>query len=300
VSGKFNPSPLSLTPTCRIDIRQRVRHLSRDPRGDERQKIEKLRTSLAPLLVELTRLQVNAGVFQCATTLPLDPTTPLGEQPLADALEALEAQTYPDIEDPLAHWDAVVQDLDEPPVPIAPQRPPRRASSRRTRSAGPLVEDQILYVPSNQNVTPRDDAIELGLRKQQAKAQLHQLRELISHKSFLYSDVIRKAPRKGVRTRTRGTIKGINTQISLHCQVYSHCRSRLIALGADDETISQFRELRKEDINASTAILTPNTPGSTSLKLSWIWHDVSRHILPAVDAELPATDAATILECMPS
>ena len=183
---------------------------------------------------------------------------------------------------------------------VTPPQPTHRASSRRTRLAGPLVEDQILYLLSNRNVSPWDDDIELGLRKQQAKAQLHQLRELISHKSFLYSDVIHKAPRKGVRTRTRGTIKGINTQISLHCQVYSHCRSRLIDLGADDETMNEFRDLKQEDVNASTAILTPNTPGSTSLKLSWIWHNVTRHILPAVDAELLPTDAATILECMPS
>jgi len=275
-----------------------VRHLRRDPRADERQKIEKLRTSLAPLLVELTRLQVDAGVFQCASTLPLDPTLPLGEQPPDDGLEPSEIGVHPEIEDPLAHWDALVQDLDEPPVPPAPPRPPRTASSPRTRSAGPLVEDQTLYLPSNCNVSPRNDDVELVLRKQQAKAQLHQLRELISEKSFLYSDVIRKAPRKGVRTRTRGTIKGINTQISLRCQVYSNCRSRLLALGADDETMNQFRDMKKEDIKASTAILTPNTPGSTTLHLSWIWHDVTRHILPAVDAELPTTDAATILECM--
>ena len=142
-------------------------------------------------------------------------------------------------------------------------------------SAGPLVEDQILYLPSNRNVTPQNNDIELALRKEQAKAQLHQLRELISEKSFLYSDVIWKAPRKGVRTRARGTIKGINSQISLHCQVYSHCRSWLIELGADNETMTQFQELKKEDIRASTAILTPNTPGSTSLQLLWIWHERS-------------------------
>ena len=64
--------------------------------------------------------------------------------------------------------------------------------------------------------------------------------------------------------------------------------------------MTQFWDLKKEDINTSTAILTPNTPGSTSLQLSWIWYDVSWHILPAMDAELPSADAATILECMPS
>ena len=103
-----------------------------------------------------------------------------------------------------------------------------------------------------------------------------------------------------VVTTSWGTIKGINSQISLRCQVYSHCRSQLIELGTDDETMTQFRELKKEDIRASTAILTPNTPRSTSLQLSWIWHDVTQHILSAVDAELPTTDAATILECMSS
>ena len=255
---------------------------------------------MAPLLVELTRLQVTAGVFQCVTTPPLDPTSPLGEQPPDNGLDPFAEGAHPDIQDLLAHWDAVVQDLDEPPVPVTPPQPTHRASSRHTHSVGPLIEDQILYLLSNRNVSPRDDDIELGLRKQQAKAQLHQLWELISHKSFLYSDVIRKALRKGVRTHTRGTIKGINTQISLHCQVYSHCRSQLIDLSADDETMNEFRDLKQEDVNTSTAILTSNTPGSTSLKLSWIWHNVTRHILPAVDAELLPTDAATILECMPS
>ena len=277
-----------------------MRHLHLEPCGDEHQKIKKLCISLAPLLVELTRLRVDAGVFQCVTTLVTDPTSLLGNPLPDDALEPFAVGTQPTVEDPLAHWDAVVQDLDEPPVPTTPAQPPPTWSSWRTCSAGPLVEDQILYLPSNGNVTPRNNDIELALRKEQAKAQLHQLWELISKKSFLYSDVICKAPWKGVRTHARGTIKGINSQISLCCQVYSHCQSRLIDLGANDETMTQFRELKKEDIRASTAILTPNTPRSTSLQLLWIWHDVTWHILSAVDAKLPTTDAATSLECMSS
>ena len=86
----------------RIDIRQRVHHLRWDPRGDDRQKIEKLRASLAPMLVELNHLQAIAGVFQCAVPQPRDePITPEGETR--------------DVE-PLAHWDLLVQDLDEPLV----------------------------------------------------------------------------------------------------------------------------------------------------------------------------------------
>ena len=59
--------------SLRIDIQQHVWHLSCNPCGDEHQKIEKLHTSLAPLLIELSWLQVSMGVFQCAMTLPLDP-----------------------------------------------------------------------------------------------------------------------------------------------------------------------------------------------------------------------------------
>ena len=97
------------------------------------------------------------------TTPPLDPTSPLSEQPPDNGLDPFAEGAHPDIQDPLAHWDAVVQDLDEPPVPVMPPRPTCRASSQCTRSAGPLVEDQILYLPSNWNVSPQDDDIELGL-----------------------------------------------------------------------------------------------------------------------------------------
>ena len=263
-----------------------MRHLGRDPRGDDRQKIEKLRTSLSPLLVELSRLQAAAGIFQCAPAVPREQPSQSVDQPSHSR-------------DPLAHWDILVQDLDDEPPPP----PPAPVAARRTRSTGLdenqlPVEDQVLFLPSNKNVTPCPDDIELIFRKNQANAHLHQLRELIVEKSFQYSDVLRNAPRKGVKTRARGTIKGINIQISLHCQVYSHCRSRLIDLGADAPTLQQFRKLTQEDIKASTAILNPNVAGSTTLQLSWIWQDVRRHILPAADAEIVATDAATILECM--
>lgn len=242
------------------------------------------------MLVELNRLQALAEVFQCAVP-------PHGAEPMAPEGEPRE------VDDPLAHWDLLVQDLDEPPVPQAATAG-TAPTARRTRSAGlepqVLVEQQTLFLPSNENVTPRNADVELALRTNQAKSHLHQLRELIAEKSFMYSDVIRKAPKKGVKTRARGTVKHINTQIALHCQVYSHCRSRLISLGADQDTLHQFRELKKDDIKASTAVLTPNTPGSTSLKLSWIWQDVTGHILPDVDDEIVATDAASILECAQS
>ena len=268
-----------------------------------------MRASLAPLLVEVNRLQIAAGVYQCeAQRAPelhsAQPRTSHQAPPVPTHEEATAHGQNANPVDPLAHWDIIVQDVDEPTIlpDLETENNAKNKKGPRTRSQATAedlvpVEKQTLHIPSNQNVTPRHDDIELALRKNQARSHLHQLRELIAEKSFQYSDVLRKASRKGVRTHARGTLKGINTQISFHCQVYSHGRTRLIELGADELTLRTFRELKKEDVKASTAVLKPNARGSTALKLSWIWTDITRHVLPDPDAELPASDAATILEC---
>ncbi|KAF8801024.1 hypothetical protein BYT27DRAFT_7116196, partial [Phlegmacium glaucopus] len=40
-----------------------------------------------------------------------------------------------------------------------------------------------------------------------------------------------------------------------------------------------LKPLQPEDIRASTAIVNPNEPGSTQLKLSWIWQTAGGHRL---------------------
>jgi hypothetical protein len=65
--------------------------------------------------------------------------------------------------------------------------------------------------------------------------------------------------------------------------MYTHCQSRLLALCANAETLTIFQQLSKDDLHASTAILKPNVHGSTTLWLSWIWHNA--HILTGVFAE---------------
>jgi hypothetical protein len=252
----------------RIDIQQRVR------RDDDRQQVEKLRTTLGALLAELHRLQTAAGVFQCPS---LPPSAQDGQWEDWDTIVESMYQDSPTAEPPTASATANIPNS-APDDPVSP-------------------EQQTLCIPSNRNSTPAFDDIELLFRKRQAKTHLLHLRELIAEKSFQYSEVMRVAPTKGVLTRSRGAVKAINLRISFHCQVYGHCRARLIQLGADETTLRQFKELKKEHIKASTAVVAPNARGSTTLQLSWIWQDVSRHMLGNADADLSSTDAATILEC---
>ncbi|PPQ90693.1 hypothetical protein CVT25_003731 [Psilocybe cyanescens] len=44
-------------------------------------------------------------------------------------------------------------------------------------------------------------------------------------------------------------------------------------------TLRKLCVLKKEDVHGSTMILNPNLAGSTTLRLSWIWHSVSQRLL---------------------
>lgn len=159
-----------------------------------------------------------------------------------------------------------------------------------------LIERQTIALPSNGNVDVIFAHAELSRRQRQAKTELDCIRELISEKSFQYSHVIRDAPRKSVKTRAQAKIKGLNGQLMFHCRLYSRCRKRLEVLGADMEILETFRTLTKDDVKASTAVLNPNIPGSTTFRLSWIWQasHLARH---GPDSE-DDTEASTLLECL--
>lgn len=236
---------------------------------------------LTPLLEQLIKLQAVAGITNYAGSRPRQR------------------------DDVMVDWDEIVETVNEETAETAETAaaPPAPAGPSENHPLSQTVECQTLYLPSNGNVTPSPFNVELLCRQRQAQSHISQLRELIADKSFQYSHIIRVAPRKSIKTKGRVTVKGLNTQIAFHCHVYGHCRSRMIRLGADSALLQLFPALKKEDIRASTAILAPNMPGSTRLQLSWIWNDVTGHILPAPSLQPPSgepnpTNSATILECM--
>ena len=161
-----------------------------------------------------------------------------------------------------------------------PSGPPSFLSS-------PAADDDVVHVdPPEKKKLPLPSTFEqsdgfpcsseLELRQIQAARILAALRDLIAEKSFLFSHVIRIAPRKGVRTRARADIAKLNDKIGYHCRVYTHCRIAMVSLGADDEILSRYRILERKDIASSGALLNPNQPGSTTHRLSWIWQSGHR------------------------
>jgi hypothetical protein len=138
----------------------------------------------------------------------------------------------------------------------------------------PAIENYLIPLPSNGNVSLCHSDIKISLRSSRAEHHLTCICELIAEKSFQYSHVIHVSTRKGPTTRSRATVKNLNSEIVLHCRLYTQCQACLITLGVDQ---SHFKVLTPEDVKASTAILKPNDFGSTRLKLSWIWESSDGH-----------------------
>lgn len=134
------------------------------------------------------------------------------------------------------------------------------------------IERKTIVLPSNGNVESLASDLEIQFRTRQAQTQLNQLRDLIADILFQFSHVIRGQIRKNVRTRSQKRVKSLHNQLTLHARIYTRCRNHLVALNCGPSILGQYRVLTREDLKSSTAILDPNEPGSTSIKLSWIWH----------------------------
>ena len=261
-----------------------MRQLGRNRSSADRQAIEKQREALTPLILQLKHAQQAADIA--------------------------DVNGPPVVEDELPHiWDDIDEPLPNDPDSVADPAPaPALAelipSLGSSSTIDPVpIELQPIPLPSNGNISQVHRELELSHRISLADHHLNRIRDLIVEKSFQYSHVIRVSTRKGVTTCSRTLVKKLNLEIALHCRLYSRCRSRLVGLGADSATQSRLRILTPQDIKASTAIINPNKPGSTQLRLSWIWQTAGGHRLglagsSIADADADADADASVFECV--
>jgi hypothetical protein len=232
----------------RIEVQDRVRRSGSKPNENDKADMDRMR-------------QVLISQFSI-----LDEHNPI---PSAVFLSGKNKNSREEtIFDNLDQRDDLAVDVDGTvPVPIISNILPEEAASNITQP-----ERRHVSIPSNWIANNNEyRKIELDLRISQGTRILSGLRDLIAEKSFHFSDVIRVAPRKGVRTRARSTVAKINNQITYHCRVYNLCRAALVRLRADQTTLTKFSVLERQDVRSSTRLLKPNQPGSTTDRLSWIW-----------------------------
>ena len=240
---------------------------------EDQEIIDAERESLAAMFVHLNNLQMAAGVIE----------HPANEKPISD--DETEYDEYDELEEPIA----------KPVTDITP------------------IERKVIVLPSNGNVKTNVADLEIKFRIMEAQTQLNKLRDLIADISFQFSHVIRGQIRKKIRTRSQKRVKSLHNKLTLHARIYTRCRNYLVALNCGDSILGQFHVLKREDLKTSTVILDPNQPGSTKLKLSWIWHSgkwllMNENALGVAEAETgdgpgptsdpgPDSDSVTLHEC---
>ena len=162
------------------------------------------------------------------------------------------------------------------------------------------IENVVLCLPSNNNTGGLYKQTEMELHIAQAKSHVHHLQELISNKSFHFSELICSGNRPDLRTRAQTAMLQMNGKIAFHAQTYNQVQGRIITLGADNKVLEDYKFLEKMDTKSSTAILDFNRLGSsTNIKLSCIWQTVRTCLGPDLDNPnfVPPTDPGAMLEC---
>src|SRR6202522_2236051 len=188
----------------RLEIQAKVRHLGRNPGTTAQQSNDSARKQLTALVHELKR------------------------KPLAACVVEVHSSTCRTVQEPLGMWDEVVNE----PMPGGPAQGDLTPAIDEPASTGATpIENQMLPLPSNENVGQEHAPLELSYQIQHVKMLWNRIVCLIAEKSFQFSHVIRVAPREDVNTRSRAEVKKLNLKISVHCRLYTQCRARLISLG---------------------------------------------------------------------
>ncbi|KAF8875673.1 hypothetical protein CPB84DRAFT_1752625 [Gymnopilus junonius] len=137
---------------------------------------------------------------------------------------------------------------------------------------GSKIERQILVLLSNGNVNNDEQlgSMELDMCEKQAKMEIIQICDIIADLFFQYKHVMRGAVRCSLCNNGQHRVKALHEERTLHACMYSRCCQKLEKLKCGPKILNVLKVL-SEDLQVSTAVLNPNLPASSSIKLSWLW-----------------------------
>ena len=188
-------------PILRIEMQAKGRQQRHHPGSVDVDSIERDRGSLMALWLELRRAQKEAGIIETNDPLVLE-------------------------DENLQGWDEIIDVFPNGPGVFVPTLESAPASAQYRRIVGPPPIDELpIPLPSNGNVSMIYRDLELSHRILRADHHLVRIRDLIAEKSFQFSHIIRVSPRNSVTSRSRASVKKLNTEIALHCRLYARCRA---------------------------------------------------------------------------
>jgi len=140
------------------------------------------------------------------------------------------------------------------------------------------IEEAKLGLPSCFNPEEREQSgfawlekVEVELREGQANDALEALRAALAEKSLRFRIEVKPAKSHKTATRAWDSIHRADKQIKAAVRSYRLARNALIKLGAKQSLLSQYQEIKKEDLKMSKDIVEENRVGQRSSGLGWFW-----------------------------
>ncbi|PIL25832.1 hypothetical protein GSI_11585 [Ganoderma sinense ZZ0214-1] len=119
------------------------------------------------------------------------------------------------------------------------------------------------------------------LREGQMNDALQAIRTGIGYKSLLYRTKVRHAPTYRAKLRSFDDTHIADEGVRKHVRIYTQARAAMEKLfdpadGGDTELRTRFREnykeIKKDDLRATTAVLESFTPGLRNIHAAWFWN----------------------------
>lgn len=112
---------------------------------------------------------------------------------------------------------------------------------------------------------------EVELRKAQANEYLEKIRMALGHKALLFRTSVRKVKGQKGKTRTWDAVHRADKNLQDNVRGYERARKALVSLGADMQTLDQYKEIKKSDLRLSGDVVEENRFGQKSDALPWFW-----------------------------
>lgn len=119
------------------------------------------------------------------------------------------------------------------------------------------------------------------LREGQLNDALQAIRTGIGYKSLLYRTKVRHAPTYRAKLRSFDDTHIADEGIRKHVRVYMHARQAMEKLfdvtnvadaGLRSRFLERYKEIKREDLLATTAVLESFTPGLRNKHTAWFWN----------------------------
>jgi hypothetical protein len=100
---------------------------------------------------------------------------------------------------------------------------------------------------------------------------LREIRICLGHKALLFRNKVRYSTNVKGKTRAWKDITKITREVMMHVRCYLRAREALDRLGASQDILDKYKDIKKADLKMSQDVVEENRFGQRNDILAWFW-----------------------------